>query len=260
MSERSHEIDSFRAVQYQFAGHIRNPDQVQMPEGVDDRRMKVYRELFYNNIEGFLAGNFPVFKSLSDESYWHSLVRDFMTKHRCQTPYFLEIGQEFMQYVSECRTDCTDDPVFMQELLHYEWVELALDSSTQEIPTEGIDPEGDLLTGVPVQSPLAWSLSYEYPVHQIGPGFQPDEPSQHPVYLLVYRDRSDQVQFMEINAVTARMLFLMQQQVDASGRALLEQIASELNHADIDVVIAGGAEVLENLRQKGVILGTRISG
>ena len=70
----------------------------------------------------------------------------------------------------------------------------------------GIDPDGDLIAGRPVLSPLAWVLAYDYPVHQISPANQPHEPAGQSTFLVVYRNRDDQVGFMEINAVTARLL------------------------------------------------------
>ena len=42
------------------------------------------------------------------------------------------------------------------------------------------DPAGDLLEGRPVASPVAWLLSYQYPVHRIRPDFQPTEPHEQP--------------------------------------------------------------------------------
>ena len=48
----------FRQLQRQFSAHIRDRDTFDYP-GIEDRRLRVYRELFYNNIEGFLRRGFP---------------------------------------------------------------------------------------------------------------------------------------------------------------------------------------------------------
>jgi len=247
----------FIQMQYDFAGHIRNPDAVAPPSDVEARRMKIYRDLFYNNVEGFVRGMFPVLHSLYSDDDWHAMVRDFFIKHRCKTPLFLEIGQEFMAYLTEERELQPCDPPFVQELAHYEWVELALDISEAELP-ENIDPEGDLLAGHPVQSPLAWSLAYQYPVHCIRPDYQPEQPNEHPVYLLVYRNAEFQVKFMEINGVTARLLYLLDEQPELTGRDALLAIADELQHPQPEVVVNGGLETLEHLRRTGVLLGTAV--
>ena len=49
---------------YEFAAHIRDPENKPAPENIEDRRMGIYRDLFFNNIEGFLSGTFPVLKRL----------------------------------------------------------------------------------------------------------------------------------------------------------------------------------------------------
>jgi hypothetical protein len=151
--------------------------------------------------------------------------------------------------------DDADQP-FMKELLHYEWVELALDSSEVDLPVEGVDPNGDLLAGHPVQSPLAWSLAYQYPVHCICEEYVPQEPGAQPTYLIAYRNREDAVQFIETNPVTARLLYLLSESEEMTGHEALQQIAVELQHPSPEQVVAGGLQTLEQLRASGVILGT----
>ena len=53
---------ALRAQQDALAAHIRDPENVAAPAGVEERRLKIYRELFFNNVEGLLAGNFPVLR------------------------------------------------------------------------------------------------------------------------------------------------------------------------------------------------------
>jgi len=258
MHKPSPDQPNFQNVQYQFAAHIRNPQENAAPEGVEDRRMAIYRDLFFNNVEGFLAGNFPVLKLISSEQYWLRLARDFFDKHHCHTPYFLEIGQEFIEYVADEREPSVEDPVFLQELIHYEWVELALDASTVELPLQDVDANGDLLTGHPVQSPLAWLLSYQFPVHCIRLDYQPEAPLEAPTFLIAYRNREDEVNFMEVNSVTARLLYLLSEDEDLSGADALKAIADEMQHPDPQQVIDGGLQTMEHLRSKGILLGTNI--
>jgi len=253
LPERPH----FQQLQYQFAAHIRNPDKYEKPADIEDRRMGIYRDLFFNNVEGFLSGNFPVFKQLCADDYWHRLARNFFDNHHCHTPYFLEIGQEFMAYVANEREPEAEDPVFMQELLHYEWVELALDASEVELTLDDVNANGDLLAGHPVQSPLAWLLSYQFPVHCIRPEYQPDKPSEQPTFLIAYRNREDEVNFMEVNSVTGRLLNLLSEDENLSGEQALLQIANEMQHPELQQVVKGGLETLEHLRAKGIILGTK---
>jgi hypothetical protein len=240
--------------QYEFAAHIRDPEHKQIPADIEDRRMAIYRELFYNNVEGFLSSGFPVLRELMGDQDWHAMARDFLARHQCHSPLFLEIPREFMNYLEQER-DLSGDPPFIQELAHYEWVELAVSVSESEEPGN-IDGEGNLFDARPLPASTAWPLCYQYPVHRISPDFIPDRPGEQPTYLLVYRDRHDEVGFIELNPVSARLFALLQEPSDESGRQLLERIAAELKHPDPAVVIEGGKQILEEWRQRGIILGT----
>ncbi len=254
------EQPGFIRQQRAFAAHIRDPRANPAPPDVEDRRLAIYRELFYNNVESLLAGNFPVLRRLLDDGHWHALVRDFYARHRCETPLFPEIAQELLDYLANEREADPRDPPFLLELAHYEWVELALAISDAEPDLGAVDPNGDLLAGIPVVSPLAWSLSYRFPVHRIGPDYRPSEPGPEPTHLVVYRDRQDRVGFLEINAVTQRLLTLLHDQPDQpgwTGRALLTQIASELCHPNPELVIASGTSLMHDLRARQILLGTR---
>ncbi len=250
---------AFMERQHAFAAHIRDPQRVAPPEDVEDRRMRIYRELFYNNVQDFMANSFPVLRELYSDGDWHALIRDYFACHRAHTPLFLQMPQEFLRYLESERGERPEDPPFLWELAHYEWVELALSIDTREIENDGVDAEGDLFTGTPVLSPLAWPLAYRYPVHRIGPEHQPREAPDQPTYLVAYRDRTDDVGFLEMNPVTARLLELFSSEDPGTGAEALRRIAAELGHPKPEVVIEGGLQILADLRSRDVVLGTRIA-
>ncbi|RKT45464.1 DNA-binding domain-containing protein [Thiocapsa rosea] len=239
-----------------FAAHLRDPAKVPGPDDIEDRRMAIYRDLVFNNVSALLAGNFPVMRRILSDAHWDGLIRDFFVHHRAKTPLFLELGQEFLDFLQSARADDPRDPPFLLELAHYEWVELALQISDVAPDRTRLDPTGDLLEGRPVLSPLAWNLSYRFPVHRIGPDCQPDAPPQVPTHLVIYRTPDDAIAFLEINAVTQRLLILLEEETPQTGREVLGHIAAELGHSDPDQVIAFGAGLMEDLRTKGVLLGT----
>ena len=219
--------------------------------------MAIYRRLFFNNLSSLLAGNFPVLRSLYDEGRWAVLVREFYSEHRCQTPLFPELAKEFLRYLQEVRGTRHGDPAFLLELAHYEWVELALTLDERELDAVEANPGGDLLQGRPVLSPLAWVLTYRYPVHRIRIDFQPQQPPAEATHLLVYRDRGDNVKFLLLNEVTQSLLRLMQTEPDLSGAGLLDRVALGIAHPDPQRVREAGAGVLADLRTRNVLLGTR---
>ncbi len=247
--------DDYREALKRFAGAIRDPEGQPHTE-VEARRMKIYQDLFFNNLNTFLSNNFPVFKSLMPEDWWLKEVRGFMQHHRCESPLFSDIGREYIDYVnSDARPITPEDPPFMAELLHYEWVELALQIATNPEPEPGLHK--DVMAGHPVLSPLAWPLEYRFPVHQIGPEFQPQEPPEQPTWVLVYRSRDRRVSFMALNAFTARLLALIEAKPELSGRQLLEQMQSESPGVDANALLTGGELILQEFLDLGIIQGAR---
>ncbi|MDH5171438.1 MAG: putative DNA-binding domain-containing protein [Gammaproteobacteria bacterium] len=240
---------SLRDTQLALAQYLRDPATAPAPAGVEQRRLDIYRRLVYNNIEGFISGGFPVLRSLYRDEDWHQLVRAFIEGHSCQTPYFLEISQEFIQFLMAEHRPRACDPPFLAELAHYEWVELALDVAQAEPPPPF--PVQDVLEAIVQLSPLAWLLCYQFPVHRIGPAFRPLQPEQ-PSYLVVYRDREEKVRFMELNAVTARLVELTRDNTTATGRQLLETLAAE-GGMDLPTLLEFGAPQLAGLVECAVL-------
>jgi hypothetical protein len=243
-------VDSALAdAQYAMAKYLRNPESEAKPAGIESRRLKIYQDLVYNNIEGFISSGFPVLRSLYTDLNWHELVREFIRGHRCHSPYFLEISQEFLRFLTDDYQRLETDYPFLAELAHYEWVELALDVSPVEL--ESLAVIVDPVHGTPVLSPLTWLLSYQFPVHQIGEDYCPCEADQ-PTFLAVYRDSEHQVHFMELNAATARLLELLRDNSVHTGTQLLDQLADELGMAK-DTVAGFGADLLLQFGRQSMI-------
>lgn len=248
----------FKQTQYAFAAHLRDPANRPAPSDIEDRRMQIYRDLFINNISGLLAQTFPVLHEIMGDERWSRLMREFYSGYECQTPLFSELPKEFLDWLSSGHQTQQDDPCFMTELAHYEWVELALSlAEDNEIEAE-IHRYGDLLNSAPLLSPLAWPLAYHYPVHQISPDFQPTAPSEQPSCLVVYRDREDAIGFIETNPITTQLLLLLGDNLEQrqTGQQLLNQLAEQLPNVPEQAVMQGGLQTLEQLRQKDIVLGT----
>ena len=248
-------LPKFKQVQYEFTRHIRNPAKHPRPDQIEARRMKIYNELFFNNVESFMSNGFPVLREITADDKWTRMIRDYFEHHKATTPLFQEMTREFLKYLEHERVTEEDDYPFLLELAHYEWVELALSISDQEIDLTSIDTKTDLLDAVPVLSPRAWPLSYHFAVHRIGPDYLPDAPGDQPTYLVVYRDLTDKVHFLELNPVTAHLLQLITEDTQQTSRQMLTAIAEQLQHPNPEVVIQGGLQILHDLKTRNVILG-----
>lgn len=251
---------TFKQIQYDFAAHIRDPDNHPVLSGIEERRMTVYRDLFYNNIEGFISSAFPVLRTLYDDEDWYGLVRDYFARHRANTPHFPEMGGEFVAYLDKEFTLRECDPAFILELAHYEWMETVAVLSQVKFSDVDFDPEGDVFDQAVVISPLAWLLYYEWPVHMISCEQRPEEKPEHPTWIIIYRDRDDDVGFVTVSTVTARLMQLLDSGKLMTGRQALQQVVTEINHPEPAVILEMGLDMLKQLREKDIILGTVFSG
>lgn len=244
-----HEL--LRDQQFTLARYLRDPAAHAPPPGIEDRRLKVYRELFFNAIEGLLATGFPVIRETLGHSKWKALVREFYAQHRSRTPLFPQVAAEFVAYL-DGRADDAGMPGWLPDLAHYEWVEQALFTSDAQAPRH--DRDGDLLEGVPLLSPLALPLAYAWPVTDIAPGHVPDAPPQAPTTLLVHRDVDHQVHFTRIAPLAYHLLASLQANAWTGSRHLAELAAQ--TGADSSAMQAHGLRLLQELHAQGVVLGT----
>jgi uncharacterized protein len=246
----------FRAVQRDFAAHLRDPEHAPAPAGIEERRLRIYRRLFINNIEDLLARGFPVLVRLLGPERWSVLVGDFYREHGCQTPYFHRLADEFVDYLGRERSPRAGDFPFLAELAHYERVELIVAQDPSDTGADRPDPAGDPIRDVPVLATAARLLAYEYPVHRIGPAFLPEAPGGTPTYLVVFRDRDLQTGFIELNPLSARILWYVEHD-PAPGAVLIARVAADFDLELSDALAESAEQLLRHWLVRGVLAGTR---
>jgi hypothetical protein len=244
--------DTLRKQQFALARHLRDPARHAPPPGIEARRMRVYRELFFNAIEGLLASGFPVIRATLGDVRWKQLVRAFYATHRSRTPLFPQVAGEFVDWLESDAAG--EQPKWLSELAHYEWVEQALWTSDATLAPH--DPDGDLLDGVPVLSPLAIPLAYAWPVTEIGPGHVPKSAPGQPTTLLVHRDAGHEVRFTRIAPLAYQLLVSLQSHA-RTGREHLAALAHEIG-ADAAQLQVLAVPLLQQLREQGVVPGTAL--
>ena len=105
----------------------------------------------------------------------------------------------------------------------------------------------DILNVIPTFNPVFHLLHYHYPVQNITASdpYWKDwesrtEPySQESIILAALRDSEDNVQFIEVNTVTARFIELTQQRLSTAEQALLE-LAAEMYYEDHETILPFG--------------------
>jgi hypothetical protein len=244
-------MKSLRETQHAFIQHIKKPQENPFDGAIEDRRLKIYRELFFNNILGFLSSGFPVLESLYCEEQWNALARRFFSEHECRSPYFIDISKEFVEYLSSEYQLGEFDRVFMRELAHYEWLELDVSVRKSDQIAKVWDGHSPIIQ---VQmSDLASLVSYQYPVHQVSVDFKPSQASEI-VYLVVYRDTTDEVNFTLVNTVTAHLLNTIMQQGAATTEPLIKMMVEAMPQLDVQQITGSLQQVLQQLLKQEILL------
>lgn len=244
---------SLQAQQTTLGLYLRDPEHNPPPAGMAVARVEVYRDLIFQNLSTLLGGTFPVLIKVLGEQQWRALVRIFLRDYRAQTPKFGEIAQEFVEFLGAEPPALKHGPwpPFMVELAHYEWVEMALQQSDDEPPERGAVEH--LLERALAVSPLAWPLAYAWPVHQVGPDFQPHRPPAQPTLLLVRRAQDWRVEFSELSPLAWRLLLRIGEFPQLNGGEHLEGLAQEAGAAGSAEFIESGAALLRQMHAEGVV-------
>ena len=224
----------FQALQLDFAAHIRHPERNPIPDGIEERRMRIYTRLFYGNIESFCAKSFKRAKDILGDGVWHSLIRDFVHQHTSSSPFFCEIQDEFLEFLAT-ELDSSMLPPFLLEICHYDWHRLHLLLAVADVSNRIIgEIDDDTLLTI---SPLAYNLAYAWPVQKINVEFQPEQKPDTPTHLLVYRDGNHEIHHSEVNSRTA--LLLSQFESPTSVEESMERFESQF-----------GSKVTDEQRQR----------
>lgn len=242
----------FQEVQQALADHLRDPERFPPPMDIEPRRLAIYRRLFFNNVLNLLGKGFPVLKAVVGPEHWPGLVRDFYREHDSHTPYFPQLGEEFVVYLAEERLPRVQDWPFLAELAHFERVEKTLLYAPDVRPALPTASASEPLSGVPSLVPQSRLLAYEFPVHRIGEDFKPEQPGEESTYLLAYRSGPKRVRFLTLNALGARLLWRIQEESTTGG----EQIRRTLNDFGLEqdqTLHRQGEELLGRFMKLGVL-------
>lgn len=247
----------FQSVQSEFVSAIKDPSSYQRRSNEESRRMEIYQSLFFNNIDNFVSTAFPVLKSIVIKLYgekgWESLVRQFFIEHECRSPYFAEISKEFVEYLSRSPELTITLPEFSAELAHYEWLELDVSIRSND-DTATFYEEGQNVGKVKV-SPYASLAGYSYAVHLIGDDYMPETTAPEQQFYVVYRDAQCNVQFANINPVTAILLNTLEQQDNGvTLEGLSELLKNQLPQIPEDALKSGMQQTVSEMLQKGIIM------
>lgn len=229
-SNTDKDLPRFQQLQLAMTQHIRNPERDYDVEEIggnpiEDRRLKVYESLFFNNIEQFFSQIFPVCRSLFSEAQWYLLVREYLKKHTAETPLFHKLGLEFLKFIQQQQQDdwLTNLLAPMQvecffQLAHYEWVELELSLVEKKEPVVGLQAkahkpslqQGSTLNNEAKTYRLAadvWPLYYGFAVQKIQSPLTHQEPVE--TFLLAQRVKQGERLVIDFHELSMGMYALL---------------------------------------------------
>ncbi|MGX9462861.1 HvfC family RiPP maturation protein [Shewanella sp. A14] len=246
----------FIEIQQQFMDNIRDPS-LPLPEGIEPRRMKIYRELFFNNILGFVSSAFPVLNSLYQDEQWHALIQKFFVEHDCQTPIFVEIAGEFLTFLQHEYKMTKKDPIFMLQLAHYEWLELCVAVAPDTLTSQWIN--ADELTQYKLcLASCAKVAQYAYDVQHISVDYQPIEPTPQANFFCVFRDLDNNVSFLQLTPLSAQVLAYIEKmghsEYGITVDAIIEWLSEHYPTMPNETLLSGCLALLQQLAQKGIVV------
>ena len=205
---------NLRQFEREFGDYIRRQhhDETDTPPA---RVGRLYQSLIYNNISGFVNQCFPVCRQIIERHFgaevWQKLIKAFIQSGQMASPYFSEINEQFVAYLSDEVLSCFNLPAYLSELAHYEWVELYVDNLPNAPNVPCLIEKGRSI----FINPTAQILYYEWAVPNIGVSFLPND--KEPTFVIVYRKYDEQYKtaFMHINQMSFVILTFMQNKANS---------------------------------------------
>ena len=180
-----------------WAAYLRAPTQAPLPAGTSAVRMQRYAQLLNNNISAFMHQCFPVARSILPAPEWQALITQFFAEAQNASPYFREIPKQFVEFWQE-RPDKLAP--WCLELLHYEYLELAVDTAADAAPQFGA--QGWAL------NPSLQLAGYAWAVHSISKSHIPKAPES--TFVALYRNAQWRVRFSLLTPAAMQLLVFLQ--------------------------------------------------
>ena len=249
---------ALHTIQTRFTRFLRNPIARPIPTDLPAKRIQIYQDLVFRNLENLLSGTFPVVKNITEPQSWETLVCGFIRDYRATTPHFPLLPQEFLGYLQDLsqKNDLIFDRYpFIWELAHYEWVELDVQiAETPELPQITAATKAD--NALELNS-TAHILAYEWPVHQIGPGFIPTQRPGAPTFLAAFQNAAADCEFMSLTPLAALLLENIERHRTCSLADHVALLAQQHDALSQQSLFDDAVNLVDRMRRRGLVLCPR---
>ena len=214
--------------QADFSDYLRTAKTPLSPKGTE----KIYHRLLRANLQELLANIYPRLIEHLGEEKWQFLLDQFLCIHKANTPYFYQVPDEFLSFLWHNKALYGQWP-WLWALAHFEWMELVATVADENLP----EPDSQGMRC----SPLAYYCQYEYAVYPLDKEYAPLALRTQPWQGIVYRNRAQEVQWLALDAWSALLFTIIQQQknnVDDIVDCLKEQMSAYSHDAIRQSVMA----------------------
>jgi len=149
-----------KTFQYQtdLANYCKTGDYISIP-GVNEKNIKHYRRLVFNNVYDSITSAYPITKKLFGKKKWKKVVNRFFSSQKIQSPQIWYMPKEFKDYVISNENKLLNKYAFLEDLLQFEWLEIEvfmMPDETIEYLTE---------TNLYYLNPEIRLIKTKYPIH-----------------------------------------------------------------------------------------------
>ncbi|MDX1828345.1 MAG: putative DNA-binding domain-containing protein [Lutibacter sp.] len=123
-----------KTFQYQtdLANYCKTGDYISIP-GVNEKNIKHYRRLVFNNVYDSITSAYPITKKLFGKKKWKKVVNRFFSSQKIQSSQIWYMPKEFKDYVISHENKLLNKYAFLADLLQFEWLEIEVFMMPDEI-------------------------------------------------------------------------------------------------------------------------------
>ena len=220
------------------------------------RRLGLYRVLVRHNVVNVIGAMLERTRARLDHRVpgaFERTVDSFLAVQGPRTPHLRDVPSEFLAWAAPRWRSDERIPRWLADYAEYELVDFTIGVAPRPAPPPPLaDVTADraLVFADPrVIVHLGWA------VHLIASDDLAAVPEERPVSLLVYRDAEHKTRFLDLTPLAAVILELL-----FAGRPLASAMTEACAAASMpldNAVLAGAAQLLADLGERGVLLGAR---
>lgn len=228
-------------------------DDLDAMQAVPAERWMVYRRLVFNRFIEIVGVGLPRTCARLGPERLRAMVVDFIDAQASQSPYLRDVAGEFAAWMQNPSVAAGLEP-WLIDLARHELLSFEVASLPEERNPLVVD---ELAIDAPVCFQDAARLArYSHAVHLL-PDDELDDsiPERRETAILAYRDDEHRVRFLSLEPVAAAIVEEL-----LAGRALGDAIREGCDHQTVavdDAILAGIAELLADLADRGILRGMR---